>query len=112
MGAVFSQQEDIPYKNLLLSPLDSPVLGIRRFLYMFGPGGSQYIERHHAFGPPVPTQSISPSILYFYDVILLLILVHLFWGIGACIRPEDHEKLNGDINVLLAQARRWTVSAH
>jgi len=85
MGAVFSQQEDIPCKNPLLSPLDSPVLGIRRFLYMFGPGGSQYIERHHAFGPPVPTQSISPSILYFYDVILLLILVHLFWGIGACI---------------------------
>ena len=86
MGAVFSQQEYIPCKNLLLSPLDSPVLGIRRFLYMFGPGGSQYIERrHHAFGPPVPTQSISPSILYFYDVVLLLILVHLFWGIGACI---------------------------
>ena len=52
---------------------------------MFGPGGSQYIERHRAFEPLVPTQSISPLYIYFYDVILLLFLVHLFWGIGARI---------------------------
>ena len=38
----------------------------------------------------------------------------IFSGVSvlAFLRPEDHEKLSVDINVLLAQARRWTVSAH
>ncbi len=46
------------------SPRWTPVLGIRWFLYMFGPGGNQYIERQRAFEPLVPTQIISPLYIY------------------------------------------------
>ncbi len=52
---------------------------------------------------------------YFYDVILLLIVVHLFWGIGVrrILSPGGpREAQSGEINVLLAQARRWTVLTH
>ena len=51
---------------------------------------------------------------YFYDMILPLILVHQIWGIGVCTLapggPEKHSQW--DINVPLAQARRWIVLTH
>jgi hypothetical protein len=85
MGTVFSQQEDIPCKNLLFLPRWTPPFWeFDGFSICSGPGGSKFIVRPNAFEPPAPTQNIPPS-KYFYDVILLAYLVQLFWGIGACI---------------------------
>ena len=114
MGAVFSQQEDIPCKNLLFLPRWTPPFWeFDGFSICSGPGGSKFIVRPNAFEPPAPTQNIPPLKLYFYDVILRPIWSN-YSGVSvlAFLRPEDHEKLSGDINVLLAQARRWTVLTH
>ena len=97
MGAVFSQQEDIPCKNLPFLPRWTPTATppfweFDGFSICSGPGGNKYIERPNAFEPSVPTQNIPPLKIYFYDVILPLIWSD-YSGVSvlAFLRPEDHD---------------------
>ena len=63
----------------------------------------------------MPTQSISPLYIYFYDVILLLMLVHLFWGIGARILAPGgpREAQWGHLRAFGAGSKmEWTALTH
>ena len=53
-------------------------------LYVRATGEANTLKGPMPLNLPCLHRAFPPSI-YFYDVILLLILDHLFWGIGACI---------------------------